>query len=243
MKTKNFIVLILFLLISSSTKTEKMKLYALYTPSHAVLKNEWFIPSIQDDFDLILEFHEQTCPSGYFMGSGWTKTTIKKVKLIIHAIEENWGKIFIFSDVDIQFFAPIQEHIEKLIENKDIIIQKNSPNGVFCSGFFSCRGNEKTLQLWQDALNLMANDQKISDQKALNRCLKKKNNKYGIVWGYLPNTFFGGGTLTGHRWRPGKKLPIPKNIVMHHANWTSSFKDKILQLRYVRNTVNARKNR
>ena len=243
MKAKNLVVLTLFLLISNSTKTEKMKLYALYTPSHTVLKNEWFIPSIQDDFDLILEFHEQTCPSGTFMSGGWTRTTIKKVRLIVHAIQENWGKIFIFSDVDIQFFAPIQDHIERLMENKDIVIQKNSPNGQFCSGFFACRSNEKTLQLWQDALNLMINNQKISDQVALNHCLKKKENKYGIVWVYLPNTFFGGGTLTGRSWRPGQRLPVPKNIVMHHANWTKGIKNKIAQLNYVRNTVNARKNK
>jgi len=119
MKAKNSIILIFFLLISSNTKTEKMKLYALYTPSHTVLKNDWFIPSIQDDFDLIIEFHEQTCPSATFMQGGWTKTTIKKVQLIIHAIQENWGKIFIFSDVDIQFFAHIQDHIERLMENKE----------------------------------------------------------------------------------------------------------------------------
>jgi len=242
MKIKSFIALVICLLISSNIKTEKMKLYALYTPSHTILKDKWFIPSIQDDFDLMIEFHEQTCPSGIYMSGGWTKTTIKKVRLIIHAVQENWGKIFIFSDVDIQFFAPIQDHIEKLMENKDMVIQKDSPNGVLCSGFFACRGNEKTLRLWQDGLNLMINDQNISDQKALNRCLKNKN-EYNIVWNYLPNTFFGGGTLTGRSWQPGRRLSVPKNIIMHHANWTKGIKNKIAQLNYVRNIVNSRKNR
>ncbi len=242
MKAKNLIVLILFLLISNSTKTEKMKLYAVYTPSHAVLKDNWFLPSIQDDFDLVIEFHEQTCPSASFMSAGWTSTTIKKVELIIRAIEENWGKIFIFSDVDIQFFTPIQNQIEQLMEGKDMVIQKNHPNGMLCSGFFACRSNEKTLQLWQDAHKLMFNNKKISDQVALNRGLKK-DNKYNVTWSHLPNTFFGGGTLTGHGWRPGKRLPIPKNIVIHHANYTKGIKNKIAQLKYVRNTVNARKNK
>ncbi len=237
MKVKNLIVLILFLLISNSTKTEKIKLYAIYTPSHAVLKDNWFLPSIQDDFDLVVEFHDQTCPSANYMHAGWTRTTIKKVELIIRAIEENWGKIFIFSDVDIQFFAPIQNQIEQLMENKDMVIQKNHSNGMLCSGFFACRGNEKTLNLWQDAHKLMLNNQKISDQRALNSCLRK-NNKYNVAWGYLPNTFFNPGRI----WGPGKRLAIPNNIVIHHANWTRGIKNKIAQLRYVRNIVNKRKN-
>ncbi len=239
MKAKHFI-LILFLFISTRIKTEKMRLYAAYTPSHAVLKDKWFLPSIQDDFDLIIEFHKQTCPSADFMAVGWTKTTIKKVKLIIRAIEENWGKIFIFSDVDIQFFAPIQNKIEQLMGDNDMLIQKNSPNGGVCSGFFACRGNEKTLRLWQDAYQLMLSDEKISDQAALTHCLKKRK-KY-ITWNHFPDIFFGGGTLTGRHWTPTKQLPIPTKIIMHHANWTKGIRNKIAQLRYVRNEVMKRKN-
>ncbi len=250
MKVKNLIILILFLFISNNIKTEKMKLYAIYTPSHAILKDKWFLPSIQDDFDLVIEFHKQTCPSANFMHAGWTSTTIKKVELIVRAIEENWNKIFIFSDVDIQFFAPTQSKIEQLMNGKDMVIQKNSPRGMLCSGFFACRGNEKTLQLWQDAHKLMLDNQKISDQVALNRGLnnpkgrrkgrrKGKKNKYNIIWNYLPNTFFN----PRRNWEPGKRLAIPNNIVMHHANWTRGIKNKIAQLRYVRNRVNRRKNK
>ena len=42
--------------IMQSFSYEKMKLYALYTPSHEILKNDFFLPSIQDDFDIIFEF-------------------------------------------------------------------------------------------------------------------------------------------------------------------------------------------
>ena len=246
MKAKNFIILILFLFTNNAIKTEKIKLYAIYTPSHAILKDKWFLPSIQDDFDLVIEFHKQTCSSASFMDTGWTSTTVKKVELIIRAIEENWGKIFIFSDVDIQFFAPIQNKIEQLMKDKDMVIQKNHPNGQLCSGFFACRGNEKTLQLWQDAYKLMHNNKEISDQKALNYCLrgkKSKENKYKVIWDYLPSIFFGAATLTGHGWKPKRKLPVPKNIVMHHANWTKGIKNKIAQLNYVRKIVKERKNK
>jgi hypothetical protein len=220
----------------------KIKLYALYTPSHEVLKDKFFLPSIKDDFEVIIEFCEQTCPSAKFMSEGWTKTTMRKVDLIIRAIKENWGTFFIFSDVDIQFFAPIQDAVIKLMKDKDIVMQKNNPAGVLCTGFFACRGNEKTLRLWTDVKKTMKKKASNSDQNSFNQCIKKKSKKnpYNIVWAYLPDSFFGAGTRTGREWRPGMSLPIPRDIMIHHANWTKGIKNKIAQLIYVRNEVRKR---
>lgn len=234
-----------FLCYSSvSFSGEKIKLYALYTPSHEILKDQFFLPSIKDDFDIILEFCEQTCPNAQFMSEGWTDTTMRKVDLIIRAIHENWGKIFIFSDVDIQFFVPIQSTILMLMHDKDIIMQKNNPEGVLCTGFFACRGNEKTLQLWTDVKQVMEINKLQSDQISFNQCIKRnsKINPYNIAWNYLPDSFFGGGTLTGYTWVPGASLPIPHDIMMHHANWTKGVKNKIAQLMYVKQSVNNHRN-
>jgi hypothetical protein len=144
------IISALFVFLAASATQKKIKLYALYTPSHETLKDKYFLPSIQDDFEVILQFCKQTSPSAVFMSQGWTDTTLAKVELIIRAIEENMGDIFIFSDVDIQFFAPIQEIILDLMQNKDIIMQRNNPRGDLCTGFFACRASKKTLRIWQD---------------------------------------------------------------------------------------------
>ncbi len=236
-----FVLVVLFSLYTPCHA--KMKLYAIYTPSHAILKDNYFLPSLQDDFDLIIEPVEQTCESATFMSSGWTKTTIKKVDLIIRAIKENWGEIFIFSDVDIQFFSPIHDLILSHMTENDLIMQKNCPSGVLCTGFFACKGNEKTLQLWQDVKKIMKKKSSQSDQITFNQCIKRnsKKNPYGITWSYLPDIFFGAGTLIaypGYSWHPGKKLPIPQDIVMHHANWTKGIDNKIAQLEYVKKAVN-----
>jgi hypothetical protein len=237
MKKIAFFILFSYCFILSHQ--DKIKLYGIYTPSHEVLKNEFFLPSLQDDFELVLQAHDQTCTSTQFMGEGWTDTTIKKVDLIIRAIEENWGDVFIFSDVDIQFFAPIEKIILSLMKDYDIIMQRNNPAGVLCTGFFACRANEKTLALWKDVKQNMQKDKEKSDQITFNQCIKskKKDNPYGIKWNYLPPIFFGGGTLTGRLWFPGQKLAIPKGIVLHHANWTRGIKNKIAQLNYVKNKV------
>ena len=244
MKKLYYIFIVCFFYIESCAQ-EKIKLYALYTPSHEVFKDKFFVPSIQDDFELIFEFCDQTCPSVKFMEEGWTQTTMNKVNLIIRAIKENWNSIFIFSDVDIQFFAPIKDIILELIEGKDMVIQRNTPDGVLCTGFFVCRGNEKTLRLWEDVKKMMESDCLSSDQISFNRCIKRRHQKnlYGIVWDYLPHSFFGAGTLTGYEWRPGMLLPIPDNIMIHHANWTKGVHNKIAQLIYVRDEVRRRRRR
>jgi len=239
---KNHIIIVYFFfsmlctLVSAQETETKIKLYAIYTPSHQILLDKWFLPSIQDDYEIILEYHDQECPSGSFMHSGWTKTTRRKVDMIIQAVKDNWGKIFIYSDVDIQFFGKTKDIILDLIQDKDIIIQRNNPTGTACSGFFVCKGNEQTLKLWQMAKEYMKQSGK-SDQRALNYALA--NSAY-IKWDLLPVEFFNGGTLTGKLWKPGLKLPIPNNIVIHHANWTIGIKNKIAQLTYVRKVVDSR---
>lgn len=243
---KKFLIVYLLLQMASFAQCTKLKLYALYTPSHKILATKYFLPSIQDDFDIVLVEASQTSSSAQFMSHGWTATTIKKVELIIKAIKDNWGDIFIFSDVDIQFFAPIGKLIVGYMKNKDMVIQKDAPSGSLCSGFFACRANERTLQMWQHAYAYMKTDRKCSDQPALNRCLKPqrgKSNAFNVSWEYLPNSFFGGGTKTGKYWKRKHRLPIPRNIVMHHANWTRGIKNKIAQLEYVKQAVKAFKRR
>jgi hypothetical protein len=58
-------------------------------------------------------------------------------------------------------------------------------------------------------------------------------NPYGIIWGYLPITFFSPGAISNKKWQSGQRIDIPKNIVLHHANWTEGIENKIAQLQYV----------
>ena len=230
---------IMALMVNAAEENEKIKLYAMYTPSHTVLVEEWFLPSLKDDYEVIIDFHKQECPTGSFMQEGWTKTTIRKIDLLIRAVYENWGKIFIYSDVDIQFFRSTKDIILNLIKDKDLVIQRDSSDRSVCSGFFACRANEKTLKLWQRIRKYMQSNLRISDQPSLNRFIRI-TNPYNVVWNYLPVEFFGGGTLTGKGWKIGDKLQVPQNIILHHANFTVGIENKIAQLQYVRGVVASR---
>lgn len=218
---------------------QKLKMYCIFTPSHAVFKDEWFLPSIQDDYEIIIQFFDQECTSASFMANGWKKTTIHKVELWLQAAKDNTDTIFICSDVDIQFFRPTQKLIEELMVEKDLVVQQDAPDGRLCSGFFACRGNQRTIKLFESMLRCMKTNKNMSDQACLRHYIKK-TNPHNIRWSLLPAEFFGGGTLTGRIWRPGKSLPIPENIVLHHANMTKGITNKIAQLNYVKSVVQHR---
>jgi len=220
-----------------------IKMYVFYTPSHNQLFTQWFLPSLTQEYELIIEYHGQECYSGNFMQDGWNDTMLRKVNLIIRAIEENLiethpdgGNIFIHADIDIQFFGPTKEIICSFMHNRDMAIQRNRPNGALCAGFFACRANKKTLALWQAIRTAMIRNKTINDQVWLEYFLQK-NNKFNISWTLLPIIFYGAGSITNCEWKPGEYLPIPKGILLHHANFTVGVDNKIAQLAYVKKRV------
>jgi len=213
-----------------------MRLYSLYTPSHQALLDEWFLKSLPESFELVIQSLPQLCSSARYMEQGWVGTTIHKVDLMLRAIEECWGDLFLYSDVDVQFFAPIQKRLILELGDRDMVGQRNNPAGSLCSGFFICRANRTTRGLFRRVKRSM--HQKKSDQRSINQTLKTMPE---VKWGLLPETFYGGGTLTGKRWSPDQYLPVPQNVLIHHANWCTGVEHKIAQLRYVRQIVQQRK--
>ena len=155
-------------LVKAENSNSKMKLYSFYTPTHKILKDEHFLPTLQDDYEVIIEFYDEKagCPSGEYGTLGFNQTVLKKADLMIRAIRENWGKVFVYADVDIQFFSSVEQLILKAVENHDMAFQieklksgsslkdcingdlsqaKNDPN----TGFIVCKGNERTLFFWK----------------------------------------------------------------------------------------------
>jgi len=258
-----------------------MKLYSFCTPSHVILKEKWFVPSLKDDYELVLRSFSQVGGIEQQYGTfEFNKTMLLKVELIIKAIEENWGNIFLYSDVDVQFFKPTKDIILKAIKGKDMVVHLDACAGILCPGFFAAMGNEKNLKLWQCIKTQLIKQYNRHDQDILNELLldnasrfsvkvekifnlskdfidgfranfnqKKygiylgkvfRSNPFGIKWGYLPIEFFSPGIFLGKTWEPGMDFEVPKNIVLHHVNWTIGINNKLAQMEYVKNIVNKR---
>ena len=69
------------ILLISALHADQIKLYTFYTPSHAVLFQDWFFPSISafKEYDLVVRLYDQECQSASYMHAGWTKTTYHKI--------------------------------------------------------------------------------------------------------------------------------------------------------------------
>lgn len=224
-----------------------IKMYTFYSPSHVEFKNIWLnsFNALNDkNIEPIIKEFPQECKTGKVWDAGWQKAMLRKVDMILEAIDAHWNEIIIYSDIDIEFFKPIGKKVIELLGDKDLVIQRDNPSGTVCAGFFVFRANEKTKALWTGIKNYMITYKECSDQKTLNRLLRKNNgnklNPYKIIWDYLPANFLGGGTLTGTGWKIGTKLFIPSDIIMLHANFTRGVKNKLALLDYVRGIVKKR---
>ncbi len=143
-----------------------MKLISVCTPSHDTLRNEWFLPSLQDDYE-VCTYRCDVRGQGTYLEDDWTTAVLFKSATIIDAIRENWGGAFVYSDVDVTFFAPTKPFVLESLVDKDIVCQLDDPRGNLCTGFFGVRGNEATLSLWRAVHEAVARERR--DQIAFNR--------------------------------------------------------------------------
>lgn len=203
-----------------------MKLYTIFTPSHRAMYENYFLPSLpKGEFEVISSEIPQECETGQFYTEGWSQTCFRKVELFIKVCEENMGNIFTFSDVDIQFFGPLKETLIDELGEYDIAVQNDTGN-YYCSGFFVCRGNERTLNMFKS----MRDNYNKEDQTSLNENIHLCRSKF------LSKRFFTVAHITNAVWK-GEDINIPDYVLMHHANWTEGIDNKIKLLEMVKNKM------
>lgn len=202
-----------------------MNLYTIYSPSHKTMYEDFFLKTIPNEFDVISKEIDQDCPTGEFYQEGWDKTCYSKVELFIQACEENLGKHFVYSDVDVQFFGDIKETLLQEIGDFDIACQ-NDTGHYYCSGFFICHANERTLNLF----NEMKKNYVKEDQTTLN------NNIHLVKSKFLSHKFFTVGHSLGAPWI-GQNFQIPKDVLVHHANYTVGINNKVNLMKIVREAI------
>ncbi len=227
-----------------------MRFYSFYSNSHRVLKEEWFEPTFRDRGELIIRHVDQLCASGSFRAPGWNGTMREKLALLIQAARENRGEIFVYADIDIQWFEPIEARITELMTGKDMVFQRDTATGRICAGLLAARGTRRVERFFERCLaRVDARD--VDDQEAMNTLLyadwprrarlsQRGCNRSLIRWDLLPDEFYSPGMYrqdVGKPWTPGQALRLPPRLLLHHANWTVGVEHKIEQMRMVRNAA------
>ena len=203
-----------------------MKLYTIYTDSHKNLYENYFLKTIPNEFEIISTKVDQECATGEFYSDGWGKTCYRKVELFYKACLENMGGLFVYSDVDIQFFGKIKDTLIQELGDYDIACQNDTAH-YYCSGFFICRANERTLNLFSEMLKRY----RLEDQTTLNDNIHLVNSKF------LSNKFFTIGHILYNTWK-GQDFNLNFPILLHHSNWVEGINNKIKLMDVVRTKNN-----
>lgn len=208
-------------------KENKLKVYSIYTNSHSTLFNNFFLPSLGNtDLELHITKIEQS-GFGDYNSEDYLNSILLKVRLIISAIKENFGGVFVFSDVDIVFFKNVSSDLFFRLKDNDILFQFQ-PNMLYDAeintGFFMCRANNKTLNLWQECekrvLNSISLNIKMHDQDFINQIIKE--NPIIIKFKFLPFDRY--STYLSHSlFNKSKKnnVYLSKNVHIFHAIQTT----------------------
>jgi len=222
-----------------------MKLYAVYTDGAAILKDEWFLKSLQDSWELnLLRVAITEKKYADFSTLGFKEAVKEKTELVFRSLKDNFGDVIIWSDLDIQFFGKCSDIINDSIKENDVVFQSEWGDAKEVNaGFMAIRCNQKTFGFWQSVLKRINsaewNQPAVNDQSIINDLLRKKSGD--IKYDVFPGRFWA-------KSHPGKP---PRNILLHHANCTvprvregrliGSMELKIKQLNEIRRLVENKK--
>lgn len=207
-----------------------MKLFACYSPSHLPLVEQHFRPSIPAALELTERELPQESETGEFLSPGFGRTMMRKVAFLLELLGSQVGdQPFIFSDVDVRFYGDPSEDLLALLGDADILFQDDGPAGA-CTGFMCMRPSPRVMSFWHlvaDAMPLCG----FLDQDATNQVLETAP---AISWDLLPERYWTFGQV-GHEWKMGEAVSPPRDLLVHHANWTRGVPRKLALLQAVSN--------
>jgi len=223
-----------------------IKLYCFYTPQFQSIYERYFLPSIQDSLTVVCKEFPQDCPTSLFKSPGWEKTMLHKLEFLIEAIQENWNRVFLYSDIDLIFLKPALETILFHLQGRDFVIQQGWPSTGICAGFFAMRGNERTLKWFSQAHDLFQKGICSDDQTALQLALRKFLTN-DLSWTFLPSEQFSNGrkvlkNILENRGMYSKdsEISLDPSIVLFHANCCLGLENKTHFLEKVQKEYNLR---
>jgi hypothetical protein len=223
-----------------------MKIYTVFTESHYDLFKNYFIKTFPFDnnLQLVVKFKPQVCPSSEFQSEGWRDTMKYKVRCFIDAAYETpYNECFMFSDPDIQFFKPFSQDVIQQLGNFDAAFQNDYGGGVN-TGFFIMRSTPQTRAFLK---TVEGNLEKFPEEQVCFNFLMQNFSLYPKIsfnWKFLSREYWTYGEkaiqpkITGEQYSiwdgTDDDFNIPKEIVIHHGNWTNNFANKVKLLDLVR---------
>jgi hypothetical protein len=208
-----------------------LKVFGVYSEENRRLKDDWFLKTLADDFELNFKYLGSNGGKDvHFSSEYWFSALRQRHEYLCQVIQDNLGEIIISMDLDIQFFGPCLPIINETIAGKDIVFQSERwpPTGEVNAGFVAIRCNDKTLDFYNRIARMEFEKMPLGDQSAINQLLREKSNN--LKWGVFPAQI----------WARSHGCAPPYDIVVHHANCTANTPAKVNQLKLIRRMVLAK---
>ncbi|NNF12087.1 MAG: hypothetical protein HKN72_02620 [Gemmatimonadetes bacterium] len=183
-----------------------MKLFSISTRQTRTLKNDWFLKTLQDDWDVhIFELDDAPTGEGDYQSESWYFCIEKKIGILVQAIRDNWGDIILWADIDIQFFRPCTQLVLDHMQGHDLACQMwHRELGDVNTGFMAIRCNERSLAFFEAARETPFEGRAFADQDVINDLLD--DGVPPIRWTRFPRQIY--------QIKLGR---VPGDIALHHA--------------------------
>lgn len=208
-----------------------MPLYTGYTANQRVFFADFLKPSATQ-----YEIHatEFDGAGGTWGTADFGRCSQMKSELIVDAIKDQYGKIFVWSDADILFTAETALENELLLGDNYVAAAKSAQHTYreINTGFMVIYACDRTLELFEAVARQRKDRRGRHDQFHTNRLLKKMKIRPVI----LPDEYFHRGLLHArHRANWLQRLPL--DMRMFHATYFEGDDAKLKALRSVLATL------
>ncbi len=161
-----------------------MHLVFANTPSHDILRDQVFLPSLKDKWNLV-NFEFPYAGNGHYGTEGWFKVVVDRFTRCAEFVRNNIGDIAVFADVDIQFLKPCQHLIEKQLRDCEVCFQRDQWEVNYANtGFVAARCSNMMAEYFE----YLGNGNRIyTDQNLTNMLIQ--GNMMPCKYSYLPHCF------------------------------------------------------
>ena len=222
---------------------QEKRMMLTFSPSHQEYVDKYFktIYDYVSDIDFTIYRQNQVSNDGLYKGKGWEEAMVVKLEKIVEYLDNlHDGDIFIYSDVDIQFFGDPFEEVEEYLRFTDIAFQNDVKSMVMntlplCAGFMMMRVTKESRVLVEAVCRIFKQyDNLTCDQMAFQYVLGSmgigdNSMKYITL---LPRKKF--LTIT----HDDEFNLVTKDLVMHHGNYRIGYEAKSKVMDDVRKIYN-----
>jgi hypothetical protein len=191
------------------------------------------------DKDFELEVHKLSHEYGTYGDKRYNSSYRAELQAVVDILKENLGREIVWTDVDIHMYRnPLEDMRTLLATTLPRIWCQMDSDTVFCTGFqfFIC--TQEVIDFFETWTVITDSKEWHTAQDSFNEAIKLQPDSFGK----LPSHRYWTVGMSGRKevWDGQSILTLPsppKDIVMHHGNFTIGLENKLLLMDVIERSV------